>query len=112
VDAAQKSFEQQAPEGMRAKWLRVMRRQPDGVSRKFTRVILFPTELKTGVFLANHLRIIANSDPATVHQQIRWLTTAQLSLARTVRRPVIFWQYASNRAQQESLAANASKFYS
>jgi uncharacterized protein (TIGR02246 family) len=37
-DAAQKSSEQQAPKSLRAKLLRVIRRQPDG-SWKFTRVM-------------------------------------------------------------------------
>jgi ketosteroid isomerase-like protein len=40
-DAAQKSSEQQAPIILRAKLLRVMRRQPDG-SWKFTRVMWLP----------------------------------------------------------------------
>jgi ketosteroid isomerase-like protein len=40
-DAAQKSSEQQAPITLRAKLLRVMRRQPDG-SWKFTRVMWLP----------------------------------------------------------------------
>ena len=40
-DAAQKSSEQQAPKSLRAKLLRVMKRQPDG-SWKFTRVMWLP----------------------------------------------------------------------
>ena len=40
-ESAQKSSEQQAPENVRAKLLRVMRRQPDG-SWKFTRVMWLP----------------------------------------------------------------------
>ncbi|MGA9243635.1 MAG: nuclear transport factor 2 family protein [Silvibacterium sp.] len=40
-DAAQKSSDQQAPENLRAKLLRVMKRQPDG-SWKFTRVMWLP----------------------------------------------------------------------
>ena len=40
-DTTQKSFEQQAPESLRAKLLRVMKRQPDG-SWKFTRVMWLP----------------------------------------------------------------------
>jgi uncharacterized protein (TIGR02246 family) len=40
-DAAQKSSDQQAPESLRAKLLRVMKRQPDG-SWKFTRVMWLP----------------------------------------------------------------------
>ena len=40
-ETAQKSSGQQAPESMRAKLLRVMRRQPDG-SWKFTRVMWLP----------------------------------------------------------------------
>ena len=40
-EAAQKTSEQQAPQSMRAKLLRVMRRQPDG-SWKFTRVMWLP----------------------------------------------------------------------
>jgi len=40
-DTTQKSFEQQAPESLRAKLLRVMRRQPDG-SWKFARVMWLP----------------------------------------------------------------------
>jgi ketosteroid isomerase-like protein len=40
-DAAQKSSDQQAPERLRAKLLRVMKRQPDG-SWKFTRVMWLP----------------------------------------------------------------------
>jgi ketosteroid isomerase-like protein len=40
-DTAQKSSEQQAPESLRAKLFRVMRRQPDG-SWKFTRVMWLP----------------------------------------------------------------------
>ena len=40
-DAVQKSSEQQAPESLRAKLLRVMRREPDG-SWKFTRVMWLP----------------------------------------------------------------------
>ena len=40
-DAVQKSSEQQAPARLRAKLLRVMRRQPDG-SWKFTRVMWLP----------------------------------------------------------------------
>ena len=40
-DTAQKSSEQQAPTILRAKLLRVMRRQPDG-SWKFTRVMWLP----------------------------------------------------------------------
>ena len=40
-DAAQKSSDQQAPKSLRAKLLRVMRRQPDG-SWKFTRVMWLP----------------------------------------------------------------------
>jgi len=40
-DATQKSFEQQAPESLRAKLLRVIRRQPDG-SWKFARVMWLP----------------------------------------------------------------------
>ena len=40
-EAVQKSSEQQAPQGLRAKLLRVMKRQPDG-SWKFTRVMWLP----------------------------------------------------------------------
>ena len=40
-DATQKSSEQQAPESLRAKLLRVMKQQPDG-SWKFTRVMWLP----------------------------------------------------------------------
>ena len=40
-DAVQKSSDQQAPESLRAKLLRVMKRQPDG-SWKFTRVMWLP----------------------------------------------------------------------
>ena len=40
-EAMQKSSEQQAPQGLRAKLLRVMKRQPDG-SWKFTRVMWLP----------------------------------------------------------------------
>jgi ketosteroid isomerase-like protein len=40
-DAAQKSSEQQAEQNLRAKLLRVMKRQPDG-SWKFTRVMWLP----------------------------------------------------------------------
>lgn len=40
-EAAQKSSDQQAPESVRAKLLRVMKRQPDG-SWKFTRVMWLP----------------------------------------------------------------------
>jgi hypothetical protein len=40
-EAAQKSSDQQAPESLRAKLLRVMKRQPDG-SWKFTRVMWLP----------------------------------------------------------------------
>ena len=40
-DTAQKSSDQQAPESVRAKLLRVMKRQPDG-SWKFTRVMWLP----------------------------------------------------------------------
>jgi len=40
-EAAQQSSEQQATESLRAKFLRVMRRQPDG-SWKFTRVMWLP----------------------------------------------------------------------
>lgn len=40
-DATQKSSEQQAPENLRAKLLRVMKRQPNG-SWKFTRVMWLP----------------------------------------------------------------------
>jgi ketosteroid isomerase-like protein len=39
-DAAQKSSDEGAPESVRAKFIRVMKRQPDG-SWKFTRVIWF-----------------------------------------------------------------------
>src|SRR5215469_13589275 len=40
-DAVQKSSEQQTPQSLRAKLLRVMKRQPDG-SWKFTRVMWLP----------------------------------------------------------------------
>lgn len=40
-DAVQKNSEEQAPESLRAKFIRVMKRQPDG-SWKFTRVTWFP----------------------------------------------------------------------
>ena len=40
-DAAQKSSDQQAPQKLRAKLLRVMKRQPDG-SWKFTRIMWLP----------------------------------------------------------------------
>jgi ketosteroid isomerase-like protein len=40
-EAAQKSSDQQAPESLRAKLLRVMKRQPDG-SWKFTHVMWLP----------------------------------------------------------------------
>jgi uncharacterized protein (TIGR02246 family) len=40
-EAAQRSSEQQAPQSLRAKLLRVMKRQPDG-SWKFTRVMWLP----------------------------------------------------------------------
>lgn len=40
-EATQKSSDQEAPERLRAKLLRVMKRQPDG-SWKFTRVIWLP----------------------------------------------------------------------
>lgn len=41
-DATQKSSDQQAPENLRAKLLRVMKRRPDG-SWKFTRVMWLPS---------------------------------------------------------------------